>query len=441
MDQATSQESGSEKIKICFVGLYAYSLFNQTTRHRFGGAEVDAWQVSTQLSKLPWYEVSFVVFDHQQPSVEHYGGVTVYAHSGYRSSPATPTAMERLIIRAGSVARISGVLARCLLTLAARYRTWPAVVKWMLGLSDPNSLWIRDHLIEPEKCAIYKEINADIYCVFGADSLAAEVAAYCRHAGKKLILFVVSEVNLSQDYTPDSKAIDYYHNPAHLCHYAIMQADLIITQTTTQAHLLQSRFGKGSITIYNSIDLTPEVQNPTPYQDRKIALWVGKSDNIKRPQILLQLAAEFPDVEFVLVMNRAEQQVYGQVLRSKKPNVTVHEHVPFHEIERIFANSFVLINTSICEGFPNAFLQAGKYGVPILSFVVDPDSFIETYECGVVAHGDFDGLVEGMRLIQADQQGPQRFSRNIKQYVAANHSLDDKVPQLDRAIRDQFVRC
>ena len=249
------------------------------------------------------------------------------------------------------------------------------------------------------------------------------------------MLFVVSELNLSSQYAPDSKAVDCYHNPARLCHYAITEADLVVAQTSTQDRMLRDRFGKDSVVMRNPMDLTPEVPSPTPYSDRRIALWVGKSDNIKRPQVLLQLATMFPDVDFALVMNRAEQRVFSQVVRTKGPNVTIYEHVPFGDIEHLFAESFVLINTSTSEGFPNAFLQAGKYGVPILSLSVDPDCFIERYGCGVVAGGDFDRLVAGMEQIQADQQGAQILSRAIARYVAGNHSLDDRVIELDSAIK------
>ena len=123
--------------------------------------------------------------------------------------------------------------------------------------------------------------------------------------------------------------------------------------------------------------------------------------------------------------------------------MTIHKRVPFDEIERLYARAFVFVSTSVGhkEGFPNAFLQAGKYGVPILSLEADPDGIIEKHHCGVVSHGDFDGLVAGLRAIQADQRGPQRYSRNMWEYVRSHHDPDCAVQRIDDAIGDLLVRA
>ena len=71
--------------KICFVCLYAYSLFNRSTRYEFGGSEVRCWLFATRLSKFSEYDISVIVLDHKQPQVEQYGHIKVYRHSYYKS--------------------------------------------------------------------------------------------------------------------------------------------------------------------------------------------------------------------------------------------------------------------------------------------------------------------------------------------------------------------
>jgi len=208
----------------------------------------------------------------------------------------------------------------------------------------------------------------------------------------------------------------------------VHQADLIFAQTEHQQRLLSERYGKKSIVVRNPIDLNNYVENVPDYSERRYALWVGRADPyFKRPMMLIDLARAAPEIEFLMVMNPKIASLEQQVKEAKPDNVTILDHVPFSKIDELFAKAFVFVNTSVMEGFPNTFLQAGKYAVPILSLQVDPDGFIEENNCGIVAQGDFNKFVEGLRIIKNDRESAQQSSRNIKAYVEARHSLVSNV--------------
>ena len=67
----------NKPIRVCFVVLKAYPLFNPKVEKIFGGAEVDAYFLATELAKDRDFEVSFVVGDYGQEPVELREGVTV----------------------------------------------------------------------------------------------------------------------------------------------------------------------------------------------------------------------------------------------------------------------------------------------------------------------------------------------------------------------------
>ena len=286
------------KLRVCFVSLYAYSLFNQNTSYQFGGAEVRASLFATGLASRSDYEVDVVVFNHRQPPKESFDSVTIHAHSFYKHPGAFRLARyyDEVLRNFHRLDRPPyfafhhfslPVLCKSVVVGAA------AVVRRVRARLDPRTLKIRSYLIAPAKFQILETIDADVYCVLGVHNVAVDVAAFCKAAGKPFILFAASDVNFSGEYRSDSRKKNAAGVPAFLLHYAITNADLIITQTKTQAELLQERFGRSSVTINNPIDLSGNAFGLLPQSARTRAVWIGKSDHIKRPEILLRLAKHF----------------------------------------------------------------------------------------------------------------------------------------------------
>ncbi|MHC4654821.1 MAG: glycosyltransferase family 4 protein [Planctomycetota bacterium] len=66
-----------QPIRICFIILRAYPIFNPDVKDVIGGAEVDLYLLATELAKDKNFEVSFVVGDYGQEPIEVREGVTV----------------------------------------------------------------------------------------------------------------------------------------------------------------------------------------------------------------------------------------------------------------------------------------------------------------------------------------------------------------------------
>ena len=420
--------------KICFYVPHAYSLFNPAVQHPFGGSEVQCWMLAKGLSRIHGNRVSYVVLDHKQPGVERHGEVRVYKHSYYKAFPrkidVVREDVQGIPFKKSTFPYVDfkgKSIQTYLRSLYVRIFDFQYRIKQQL---DPP-IFIDGFEIESDKYRIFRRINADIYLASGVHVSAAELLAFCQKYGKFFVLLAASDYDFSEEHTrKGSWERDRYNAHLHLCHFVVNGADAIVTQTERQAKLLRQRFGRDSTTITNPVDLSETVVSRS-YQQRDKALWVGKSDQVKRPEILIKLAAQFPDVDFLMVMNPSNRDVHKQVQQTKPDNVEIIEYVHYHQIEKLFSKAFVLINTSEFEGFPNTFLQAGKYGVPVLSMNVDPNGFIQQEACGIVTGGQFDLLVQGMKELLLNPELSDAFSENIMEYVRKYHKLEEKALQLN----------
>lgn len=404
---------------ICFVSPHSYSLFNPQYPFFFGGAELRAWIIGNELSTLPSYQISFIVLDHGQKKEEMFQNVKVISHSYHRGPPIFQNNKNKVFYFFAQFNKYIKKIYYFIIRGRSNFRLKHDETK------------LNDYYICPESWRVYSQINANIYCIFGNTNLSYELAMFCKANKKKFILFSASDIDFSEKYQIGSKEIDRYGSSCSLCYYPIEIADLIVCQTDYQRKILFERFKKIGIVIPNPISFKKYVNIPS---NRSYALWIGKSDSTKQPLILLDIARAYPNIPFYLIMHKSDPNIHEKVYECKPINVTIIEYVPNTEIEHYFAKSFVFINTSQFEGFPNTFLQAGKYSVPILSLQVDPDNFIERYNCGIVADGDMSKLIKGLEIIINDNW--QNYSHNIKKYVLANHNLDDQVRKLMSAFEN-----
>ena len=388
----------------------------------FGGSEVRTWLLATALSRFPEHEVTCIVFNYGQASRERVGQVVLVPHSFYRSPHLLPAAPEKQ-------AHSSWL-----------YRLWSRLEQSIAPLL-PGNITIHGHTISRDMSRVYDDVAADVYCVCGVSNFAAEVAAYCQRSQRQFMLLAASDADFALEYRQGSKNVNPFGSRADLCHYVLMTADRIVTQTDEQAAFVRTRFGRDSITIRNPIDLSSRIPSaPVSRVQEQVALWIGKSNTVKQPDIVLRLATALSQIRFVMLMNRVDPDLFDYIAVNKPPNVDLIERLPFSEVERLFSQAGVLVNTSRFEGFPNTFLQAGKYRVPVLSWQVDPDGFIARYECGVVAHGDMSRLTHGLAQLYTDANFRERCGNNMRTYVETHHRLEDKIDEFNRVL-SALVRC
>ena len=150
--------------------------------------------------------------------------------------------------------------------------------------------------------------------------------------------------------------------------------------------------------MYN-LDYTPGVlRNPQDFpltppkkSDSPSIVWIARWDLQKRPDIALQTAKELPEYDFYLIGTPNDVTYFkqiSQILRvkyEKYSNIHILDFVTEEEKARIMGKGWILLNTSVREGLPISFLEAGANAMSIISSV-NPDGYSEKYGCYVTNH-------------------------------------------------------
>ncbi|MBZ5497075.1 MAG: glycosyltransferase family 4 protein [Acidobacteriia bacterium] len=456
------------KLKVCVLSLYSYPLFNPSCISPFGGSEVRISLIARELAKYPDLEVKLVVFDHGQPGSEVRHGVTLcpwpgrycplradnpwagaLLHSdsvagpddlsaaqrhreGIMPAPSPLSLRARLYLKAHAPRGMVNVIRKLRYPVAAVESSARRATAFLQG----ESLFgcIRSHTIRNADVNIYDQIDADVYMAHGNHDLTANLAYFCRRRGKKYIMVSGSDQDFVAAHEARTGSTDIYGQLGFLMAYTIENADLLMVQSRRQAELAKTHFGRDAVVIPNPVDLAPRF--PKSSRAERI-LWVGKSDDrVKQPELFVDLARRKPEYEYLMIMSLAIDNVHRRILQKSQSlsNLKILTYVPYDEVEKHFAEARLLVNTSAFEGCPDTFLQAFKYGVPIVSLQVDPNGMFSEHGCGLVSGGDFDRLVENVSLLMSDERRYGQAGANCKTYLAGHHDKDVLIPKYREAM-------
>ncbi len=152
----------------------------------------------------------------------------------------------------------------------------------------------------------------------------------------------------------------------------------------------------------NPVDV-PE--SPPRKADGPTVCFLGRFDGEKRPELFLELATRFPDVEFIAV-GAAHDRRRDLNLREKygdTPNLMMPGFLDGDEKFAVLGSAWILVNTSVSECLPVSFLEAAAHGCAILSFH-DPDGFSSGFGFHA-SEGGLGWLLEEERGMELGERG------------------------------------
>lgn len=256
-------------------------------------------------------------------------------------------------------------------------------------------------------------------------------------AGVRTIFAAGCDLNVNPSRFP-------FHRPQYWRLYALglSRTDKIFVQHGGQLSSLSARWQskasvlpKVCILAGNGEDL-PQAK---PHSERKYVAWVGRLVEMKRPDILIDIARKAPAIQFVVCGGPTDSEAaYGKRIADELgtiPNIEYLGQVAPDTAQQMISDAAILLSSSDVEGFPNTFVQAWSSGTPIVSLKIDPDRIIDRFGLGAVSHNPKRAIEDMTSLITSTYMRDEIASR-ARQFVVENYSESVVVRLFERALND-----
>jgi len=175
---------------------------------------------------------------------------------------------------------------------------------------------------------------------------------------------------------------------------ALQKADIVGVQNEFQGKAVSSYNQK---TVFIPNIFIPYEQDSSYFIEKETDIvWVGRFRFIKGIQQLSEIVARLPELSFSIVgkcMGMNESEILKNIV--KHNNVKYYEYLSNNEVLKLIHSSKILLNTSLCEGFPNTFLEAWYARIPVISLNSDPNGLLRTGALGYCARGDIKVHIKG----------------------------------------------
>lgn len=335
------------------------------------GAEMDLYFIARELSQHDRYAVSFVTGDFGQPAQEIIGRITV-------------------------------------------------IKSFRTNLTGLARQWYKFFVSLPKFWHALSAANADVYIQEGAGLETGVIALFCRLRRRLFVYRVASTIDCNGVYRRQSPLLGRWYE------YGLRRANVVIAQDQEESELLHRHYQITATIIPNTTPIPPESEL-LPLDQRQHILWISRLVKMKHPEIVLDIAQHFPDERFVLVTSPDNNDLsFAREISARAariPNVTLLPRMPSEQLQDWYRKAKVFLSTSEFEGFPNTFIEAGKYGVPVLSLTVDPNGLLSDQRFGQSASGHQQAFIEQIRAWLQDSSRRQRSGSDFRHYVQDHHDI------------------
>ncbi|WP_299659968.1 glycosyltransferase family 4 protein [uncultured Psychromonas sp.] len=272
-----------------------------------------------------------------------------------------------------------------------------------------------------------KRANADVYYQNCGEYVTGQVAMWCKVNNKKFLYSLASDADAEVSLPVMRKWRERV-----LYRYGLKNANQILTQTAQQRALLKNGFSLDSAVMPMPCPDKSAGKSAQFSDETFTVLWAARIHVCKRLELLLEVASELPEVNFVVGGSSAIEDEYFQMLFNKMSqlkNVSYLGMVAREEMPALYRASSLFCCTSEYEGYPNTFLEAWSHSLPIVS-TFDPDNLIKNKNLGISAHSKSE-LIDAIKVFHDDPELWKEHSFNARDYYVNNHTVDEVMKRFE----------
>ncbi len=226
--------------------------------------------------------------------------------------------------------------------------------------------------------------------------------------------------------------------------WGLAWSDHIFLQHTGQHEQLAPRW-RAKASLLPGI-VSPSAVPVKPHAERRpYVVWVAVLRELKRPDLLIEIARQTPDLRFVVCGGTTDFQAdpgYGERMvagLTALPNVEYLGQTDPEKTLRLIADASVLLLTSDGEGFPSVFLEAWTAGTPVVSLHIDPDGLIEKEGLGAISK-TVESAIDDIRGLMNAPQQREAIAHRARRFIAASHSAEVAIDAFERALSRHATR-
>ncbi len=366
--------------KICFVIPRAYYLFNSEisgAKDKVGGAQKQAFLLSTALAEDKSFDVNFLVADFGQKDFEEINGVKIWKSFNFSSN-----IFKRI---------------------------------WFL-------------------LRILRKINAETYIFRSADIGVGFAVFFVKNFLKKKVLYMIAS-DIENSKKLQKKETGFLTNL--FMQYVYNKADIITAQTEQQAKMFLLNRKRKPNAIIKNIYLPKKTTDKK--QIKKTILWVGRITKNKQPELFINTAKKYPKESFIVIAPIVKEHIeYGkkiQEIAKNIKNIKLINYLKPEELSQYYEEAKIYILSSYLEGFSNTMAEAMMERCAILSFNVNPDNILNKYNCGLSSNKKIDKFYDNFEKLLKNEELCKELGKNGAKYIAEKHQKEIIIKELSSLLK------